>query len=225
MNGVPTISNLIYEIRGHKVMLDSDLAGLYEVPVKVLNQAVKRNTQRFLPDFMFQLTLDEVQNLKSQFATSSWKSNKKQSLSLEKEQNLKSQIVISSFEKPKKLPLTLEKEQNLKSQIVTSSFHHFLTPEACHKSNRRWSVGATHAEPAEGRSPRSATPAGVEQKRSRKNGVVFDALRLFNPCRGCQHEMRFSAGSASRFAGLHRRLLLFNASGVKTLKESHGHQN
>ena len=97
MNGVPTISNLIYEIRGHKVMLDSDLAGLYEVPVKVLNQAVKRNTQRFLPDFMFQLTLDEVQNLKSQFATSSWKSNKKQPLSLKKEKNLKSQIVTSSL--------------------------------------------------------------------------------------------------------------------------------
>ncbi len=53
-------------------MLDSDLAGLYEVPTKVLSQAVKRNLTRFPKDFMFQLTVIEHANLRSQFVTSSW---------------------------------------------------------------------------------------------------------------------------------------------------------
>lgn len=60
------IQNLIYEIRGQKVMLDSDLATLYQVQTKVLNQAVKRNIKRFPADFMFQLTKEEFLNLKSQ---------------------------------------------------------------------------------------------------------------------------------------------------------------
>jgi hypothetical protein len=50
------IESMIYVIRGHKVMLDSDLAELYEVETKALNQAVKRNSDRFPEDFMFQLT-------------------------------------------------------------------------------------------------------------------------------------------------------------------------
>ncbi len=65
------IQNKIYEIRGQKVMLDSDLAELYEVETKVLNQGVKRNSTRFPEDFMFQLTDNEYINLKSQFVTSS----------------------------------------------------------------------------------------------------------------------------------------------------------
>jgi phage regulator Rha-like protein len=66
------IQNLIYEIRGHKVMLDRDLAELYEVNTKRLNEAVKRNEKRFPPDFMFQLTTKEWEILRSQIATSSW---------------------------------------------------------------------------------------------------------------------------------------------------------
>jgi phage regulator Rha-like protein len=65
------IKNMIYEIRGHKVMLDSDLAALYEVPTHRLNQAVKRNAKRFPADFMFQLTEGEWKNLISQFVISS----------------------------------------------------------------------------------------------------------------------------------------------------------
>ena len=53
VNELIQIQNLIYEIRGYKVMLDSDLAALYEVETKVLNQAVKRNLERFPEDFMF----------------------------------------------------------------------------------------------------------------------------------------------------------------------------
>ena len=63
------VQNLIYEIRGHRVMLDSDLARLYEVETKVLNQAVKRNIKKFPSDFMFQLTEEEWKNLRSQFVT------------------------------------------------------------------------------------------------------------------------------------------------------------
>lgn len=66
------IQQKIYEIRGERVMLDFDLAILYAVETKVLNQAVKRNLTRFPADFMFQLTQAEYNNLKSQFVTSSW---------------------------------------------------------------------------------------------------------------------------------------------------------
>ena len=64
------IQSKIYEIRGQQVMIDKDLAGLYQVEVKRLNESVKRNLKRFPEDFMFQLTAEEWQNLKSQFATS-----------------------------------------------------------------------------------------------------------------------------------------------------------
>jgi hypothetical protein len=56
---VESIEAMIHEIRGQKVMLDSDLAKLYKVETKVLNQAVKRNTRRFPIDFMFQLSSEE----------------------------------------------------------------------------------------------------------------------------------------------------------------------
>lgn len=69
MNEVMQIKNLIYTIRGHRVMLDSDLAMLYEVETKVLNQAVKRNIKRFPLNFMFQLTKDEWFSLRSQIVT------------------------------------------------------------------------------------------------------------------------------------------------------------
>ena len=63
------IQNLIYDIRGQKVMLDRDLSELYGVEVKRLNEAVKRNIERFPDDFIFKLTQDEWDDLRSQFAT------------------------------------------------------------------------------------------------------------------------------------------------------------
>lgn len=65
------ISNLIHTIRGQQVMLDSDLATLYQVETKNLNRAVKRNMERFPESFCFQLTENEVENLRFQFGTSS----------------------------------------------------------------------------------------------------------------------------------------------------------
>ena len=67
-----TILPSVFVVRGVKAMLDSDLARLYGVTTKVLNQAVKRNGQRFPEDFMFQLTEQEYRILKSQNVTSSW---------------------------------------------------------------------------------------------------------------------------------------------------------
>ena len=68
---VAALARRIHIIRGHKVMLDADLAELYGVPTKALNQAVKRNAERFPADFMFQLSGDESLALRSQTVTSS----------------------------------------------------------------------------------------------------------------------------------------------------------
>lgn len=79
------IENKVYIIRGQRVMLDKDLAWLYHVETRALNQAVKRNIERFPKDFMFQLTNEEWEILRSQIATS------------KNESNWKSQTVISKM--------------------------------------------------------------------------------------------------------------------------------
>src|SRR3989338_9097777 len=66
---IERIEKRIFRLRGHKVMLDSDLARLYGVPTKRLNEQVRRNRSRFPADFMFQLTGNEVEALRSQVAT------------------------------------------------------------------------------------------------------------------------------------------------------------
>ena len=77
------IQSKIYAVRSCKVMLDFDLAAMYQVETRRLNEAVKRNIKRFPDDFMFRLTDEEFKNLKSQIVISSGK-------------NLKSQIATSS---------------------------------------------------------------------------------------------------------------------------------
>ena len=71
------IASKIYLVREQKVMIDSDLADLYDVETRRLNEQVKRNIARFPDDFMFQLTSEEWANLKSQNATSSWGGRRK----------------------------------------------------------------------------------------------------------------------------------------------------
>lgn len=66
MTIIRSIQNRIYEIRGERVMLDFDLSALYDVETKALNQAVKRNLKRFPIDFMFRLSLEEWQAIRSQ---------------------------------------------------------------------------------------------------------------------------------------------------------------
>jgi phage regulator Rha-like protein len=93
MNELKNIKSMIFEVRGYQIMLDTDLARIYQVETSRLNEAVKRNIDRFPPEFMFQLTKDEYENLKSQFAASS----------------LRSQIAISK-----------NAASSLRSQIATS---------------------------------------------------------------------------------------------------------
>jgi phage regulator Rha-like protein len=66
---IDAVAQRIFEIRGQRVMLDTDLADMYGVAAKVLNQAVKRNAERFPEDFMFQLAPEEADSLRSQFVT------------------------------------------------------------------------------------------------------------------------------------------------------------
>jgi len=91
------IENLIHVIRGKQVMLDRDLARLYGVETKRLNQQVQRNLERFPGDFMFQLNKEEFENWKSQFATSN------------SDESLRSQFATST------------EEENWKSQFATSN--------------------------------------------------------------------------------------------------------
>jgi ORF6N domain-containing protein len=71
---IDNVQSAIYLIRGQRVMLDSDLAAIYEVATRRLNEQLRRNRNRFPQDFAFQLTAEEFRNLKSQFATSSLRS-------------------------------------------------------------------------------------------------------------------------------------------------------
>ena len=87
------LAKLVFFIRGEKVLLDADLADLYGVATKVLNQAVKRNRDRFPADFMFQLTLEEWEGMRSQFVTSYPDSSP-----------MKSQIVTASRRKLTAIP-------------------------------------------------------------------------------------------------------------------------
>jgi hypothetical protein len=94
------IISQIYIIRGRKVMLDSDLARIYGVTTRRMNEQVKRNIQRFPEDFMFQLSPDEYSNLMSQFVISS-----SQITNNVEDVNLMSQIATSSWGGRRKLPL------------------------------------------------------------------------------------------------------------------------
>ncbi len=76
---IEIIKNSILEVRGKKVILDFELAKMYQVETRSLKQAVRRNIERFPTDFMFELTEDEMKNLTSQFVTSSWGGTRHQS--------------------------------------------------------------------------------------------------------------------------------------------------
>lgn len=155
---IDNIYNRVYVIRGQQVMLDYDLAEIYGYEVKAMNQQVKRNIARFPEDFMFQLSDEEIGNLKSQFATSKIG---------DVLNDLKSQIVTSSWGGRRKLPYAfteqgiymlatvlrgeLAEQQSIfimrafremrhyikqNQQFVTQSeFTEFLTPQSVHISS------------------------------------------------------------------------------------------
>lgn len=105
MRIIKSIQNRIYQIRGERVMIDKDLANLYEIEAKVLNQAVKRNIKRFPKDFMFQLTKEEWEEIRFQIETSeNTNPTKSQIVTTKSKQNLRSQIVTSSWGGSRYLP-------------------------------------------------------------------------------------------------------------------------
>jgi hypothetical protein len=90
------IANAILLIRGEKVMLDADLAALYGVETKRLNEQVRRNRARFPEDFIFELTAQEFANLRSQFATSSWGGRRKLPLAFTEHGAIMAAAVLNS---------------------------------------------------------------------------------------------------------------------------------
>ena len=100
------IREKIITLRSQRVLLDRDLAGLYGIETRILNQAVKRNIERFPGDFMFQLNEEEAEN-----------SLRSQNVILKNDENLKSQFATSS---PRSQIATLDDDQSLRSQIVMS---------------------------------------------------------------------------------------------------------
>lgn len=109
-----SIANKIYLVRNQKIMLDRDLAELYEVETKRLKEAVRRNIDRFPEDFMFEMTENELENWRSQFVTSNtedknWRTQFASSNS--EDENLRTQIASSSLEESNLLK-TKDKEQN-----------------------------------------------------------------------------------------------------------------
>jgi hypothetical protein len=110
------IESLILAVRNQKIILDADLAGLYGVPTKRLNEQVKRNADRFPDDFLFQLTATEFENLKSQFATSS--------LAVTKDQDVApnwSQIATASHGGRRKLPHAFTEHGAIMAATVLNS--------------------------------------------------------------------------------------------------------
>jgi hypothetical protein len=108
------VESLIRTTRGQRVILDTDLAGIYGVPAKQLNQQVKRNATRFPADFMFRLTLHETRNLRSQFAASSL-----QLVDGKDDRMNRSQIVTSSTQ-----DVYAQSVKGMRSQIATGSSKH-----------------------------------------------------------------------------------------------------
>ncbi|PHO13167.1 DNA-binding protein [Malaciobacter marinus] len=156
MENLPTnfIENKIYEIRGLKVMLDSDLASLYEVETKVLNQAVKRNIDRFPHDFMFQLTKEELEVLRSQFVTTKFSKTRAMPYAFTEQgvymlaTVLKSKVatevtinIMRTFTKLREFALTYKDIYFIKNRIRTDSSNEIISLSKIEKikklNNRR----------------------------------------------------------------------------------------
>jgi len=157
---VTRIRNLIFHVRGKAVMLDSDLAELYQVKTKILNQTVRRNIDRFPDDFMFQLTENEFKSLRSQFVTSK-RGGRRYMPNVFTEQGvamlssvLKSDIAIKTniqimraFVQVSRLGLTvvdlkrkldaMEKKYDNQFRVVFKAIQQLIAPPPVKKSNKK----------------------------------------------------------------------------------------
>jgi hypothetical protein len=165
------IERAILLIRGEKVMLDADLAALYGVATRVLIQAVKRNAERFPPDFMFQLTKEEVDLLRSQFVTSKSASRLNQGES----GILRSQFVIPKITDPRggrRYPPYAFTEQGVAmlSSVLHSPRAIAVNIEIMRTFIRLRRMLASHADLAR-------KLEALEKKYDAQFKVVFDAIR------------------------------------------------
>jgi phage regulator Rha-like protein len=152
------IQQKIYLIRGEKVMFDRDLAELYDVETRILNQAVKRNKDRFPSDFMFQLTKQEMEIWISQFVISN--------------ENLKSQNVISSWGGRRKPSLVFtEQGVAMLSSVLNSKRAVQVNIQIIRTFTILRKILATHKELRE-------KIDAMEQKYDKRFRVIFDTLRL-----------------------------------------------
>ena len=165
------IERAILLLRGEKVILDADLAALYGVATRVLVQAVKRNAERFPPDFMFQLTKEEVDLLRSQFVTSKSPSRLNQGES----GILRSQFVISKIVDPRggrRYPPYAFTEQGVAmlSSVLHSPRAIAVNIEIMRTFIRLRRILASHADLAR-------KLEALEKKYDARFKVVFDAIR------------------------------------------------
>ena len=153
-----TIRQKIYLIRDEKVMFDRDLAELYDVETRILNQAVKRNKDRFPSDFMFQLTKQEMEIWMSQIVISN--------------ENLKSQNVISSWGGRRKPPLVFtEQGVAMLSSVLNSKRAISVNIQIIRTFTTLRKILSTHKELRE-------KIDAMEQKYDKRFRVIFDTLRL-----------------------------------------------
>ncbi len=180
---VDRIERAILFIRGEKVILDADLAALYEVETRALVQAVKRNAERFPSDFMFQLSKEEVDILKSQFVISSSNSR----LPKGKSGILISQFVISSWGgRRRSLPYAFtEQGVAMLSSVLHSPRAIAVNIEIMRAFIRLRRMLASHADLAR-------KLAALEKKYDAQFKVVFDAIRqLMTPPDPKRHRIGF----------------------------------
>jgi hypothetical protein len=166
MAAVPAerIESRIFMLRGHKVMLSPDLADLYEVEPRALVQAVKRNSERFPADFMFQLNAREFEHLKSQFVISSWGGLRRAAPYAFTEQGV---AMLSSVLRSKRAVL--------------------VNVEIMRAFVRLWQMLAAHADLAR-------KLAALERRYDAQFKVVFEAIReLMTPPTGTKRPIGFTS--------------------------------
>ncbi|HET7626006.1 MAG TPA: ORF6N domain-containing protein [Verrucomicrobiae bacterium] len=166
---VQRIENVIHHIRGQRVMLDRDLASLYGVEVRILNQAVKRNTERFPEDFTFQLAREESdQVLRSQIVILK---EQKSGFSVETSKNSRSQIVtLKQVAHRKYLPFVFEQGVAMLSSVLRSPRAVQVNIEIMRTFVRLRQWLTSNAELAK-------RLADLEQKYDKNFKVVFEAIR------------------------------------------------
>lgn len=182
---LPEIENKIFNVRGLPVMLDSDLANLYQVETKKLNQAVKRNINRFPEWFMFQLTYTEWENLRFQIGTSS------------NEGENASRSQIATLNETKRV-----EQDHLRSQIVTSS-----EKDNEHEKYLRFQIGTLDSNKSDSLRSQNVTleEINIEQdKDSRSQIVTLNEKKYIEA-----ENLRSQTATLENQKGKHRKFLPF----------------